>query len=148
MAPVSGIAEQPEFRRAARPQRSPDSLASSTPCQARTDLLPPSPVNPARSSCVLVYSALSSRLLPTSGNMAVQIARSLCRCVSLAFPCAKIPLSRASCAQMKGYPDRIQSCTTTHFEGAIAVIDPDSSWVARWQRTCTCFLVVSSILFY
>ncbi|PIL36603.1 transcription factor [Ganoderma sinense ZZ0214-1] len=37
--------------------------------------------------------------------------------------------------QMKGYPDRIQSCTTTHFEGVIAVIDPDNSWVARWQRT-------------
>ncbi|KAI0366227.1 transcription initiation protein spt4 [Pilatotrama ljubarskyi] len=37
--------------------------------------------------------------------------------------------------QMKGYPDRIQACTTTHFEGAIAVINPEDSWVARWQRT-------------
>lgn len=37
---------------------------------------------------------------------------------------------------MKGSPDRIQGCTTTQFDGVIAVIDPDSSWVARWQRTC------------
>ena len=37
---------------------------------------------------------------------------------------------------MKGYPDRIQSCTTTHFEGVISVINPEDSWVARWQRTC------------
>lgn len=37
---------------------------------------------------------------------------------------------------MKGYADRIQSCTTTHFEGVISVINPEDSWVARWQRTC------------
>ncbi|KAI0922102.1 hypothetical protein AcV5_000484 [Taiwanofungus camphoratus] len=36
--------------------------------------------------------------------------------------------------QMKGYPDRIQACTTTHFDGVIAVIDPETSWVGRWQR--------------
>jgi hypothetical protein len=39
-------------------------------------------------------------------------------------------------AQMKGSPDRIQVCTTTYFDGIIGVIDPDASWVARWQRTC------------
>ncbi|TCD69178.1 transcription elongation factor spt4 [Steccherinum ochraceum] len=37
--------------------------------------------------------------------------------------------------QMKGYPDRIGVCTTTHFDGIISVIDPETSWVARWQRT-------------
>ncbi|KAI0699801.1 transcription initiation protein spt4 [Cytidiella melzeri] len=37
--------------------------------------------------------------------------------------------------QMKGYADRIQACTTTHFDGIISVIDPETSWVARWQRT-------------
>ena len=36
---------------------------------------------------------------------------------------------------MKGSPDRISVCTTTYFDGIIAVIDPESSWVARWQRT-------------
>ena len=36
---------------------------------------------------------------------------------------------------MKGSPDRITSCTTTQFDGVISVIDPDNSWVARWQRT-------------
>ncbi|KAI0269416.1 transcription initiation protein spt4 [Gloeopeniophorella convolvens] len=37
--------------------------------------------------------------------------------------------------QMKGSPDRIQACTTTQFDGTIALIDPEKSWVARWQRT-------------
>lgn len=37
--------------------------------------------------------------------------------------------------QMKGSQDRITSCTTTQFDGVISVIDPDNSWVARWQRT-------------
>jgi len=37
--------------------------------------------------------------------------------------------------QMKQSQDRVQSCTTTHFDGVIAVIDPEQSWVARWQRT-------------
>lgn len=39
--------------------------------------------------------------------------------------------------QMKQSSDRVLSCTTTHFEGVIAAIDPEASWVARWQRTCT-----------
>ena len=38
---------------------------------------------------------------------------------------------------MKQSPDRVASCTTTHFDGVIAVIDPENSWVARWQRTCS-----------
>ena len=41
---------------------------------------------------------------------------------------------------MKGSPDRIQACTTTHFDGTIAVVDPEKSWVARWQRTSAFFL--------
>ncbi|KAF5324469.1 hypothetical protein D9611_004525 [Ephemerocybe angulata] len=36
---------------------------------------------------------------------------------------------------LKGNPERITTCTTTFFEGVISVIDPDNSWVARWQRT-------------
>ncbi|KAH8985912.1 Spt4/RpoE2 zinc finger-domain-containing protein [Lactarius akahatsu] len=36
--------------------------------------------------------------------------------------------------QMKGSPDRIQACTTTHFDGSVAVVDPEKSWVARWQE--------------
>ncbi|KAI6099169.1 Spt4/RpoE2 zinc finger-domain-containing protein [Pisolithus sp. B1] len=43
--------------------------------------------------------------------------------------------------QMKGSTDRISVCTTTYFDGIIPVIDPESSWVARWQRTCE-FLVL------
>jgi hypothetical protein len=44
--------------------------------------------------------------------------------------------------KMKGSPDRIQACTTTHFDGSIAVTDPEKSWVARWQRTSACFFLV------
>jgi transcription elongation factor SPT4 len=29
----------------------------------------------------------------------------------------------------------VTSCTTTSFEGIIAVVDPEKSWVAKWQRT-------------
>lgn len=46
---------------------------------------------------------------------------------------------------MKGSPDRIQACTTTHFDGSIAVTDPEKSWVARWQRTSAFFFVISPL---
>ncbi|KAJ3716489.1 transcription initiation protein spt4 [Lentinula raphanica] len=32
-------------------------------------------------------------------------------------------------------PDRILACTTSYYDGVIALIDPEASWVARWQRT-------------
>ncbi|KAJ7122936.1 transcription elongation factor SPT4 [Mycena epipterygia] len=37
--------------------------------------------------------------------------------------------------QMKNSGDRVTACTTTYFDGVIAVIDPETSWVAKWQRT-------------
>ncbi|KAF8590255.1 transcription initiation protein spt4 [Ramaria rubella] len=37
--------------------------------------------------------------------------------------------------QLKMNQDRILSCTSAQFDGIIAVVDPDASWVARWQRT-------------
>ena len=51
------------------------------------------------------------------------------------------PLSRSLyihtlCLKLKMNQDRILSCTSAQFDGVIAVIDPDASWVARWQRTC------------
>ena len=55
-------------------------------------------------------------------------------CVS--EPMAGQKLTGSGVTQMKGYPDRIGACTTTYFDGIIAVIDPETSWVARWQRTC------------
>ncbi|KAI0031562.1 hypothetical protein K488DRAFT_86686 [Vararia minispora EC-137] len=38
---------------------------------------------------------------------------------------------------MQGSSDRIRACTTIYFDGIIANIDPERSWVSRWQRTCT-----------
>jgi len=37
--------------------------------------------------------------------------------------------------QIKGSTDRLGVCTTPYFDGIIAVIGPEKSWVARWQRT-------------
>ncbi|KAK7051353.1 transcription elongation factor spt4 [Paramarasmius palmivorus] len=37
--------------------------------------------------------------------------------------------------QLKDSPDRIQSCTTVYFDGVIGIMDPENSWVAKWQRT-------------
>jgi Spt4/RpoE2 zinc finger len=42
---------------------------------------------------------------------------------------------------MKGSSDRIQACTSLFFDGIVAVIDPEMSWVARWQRTCAFFFI-------
>ncbi len=35
---------------------------------------------------------------------------------------------------MDGKLDVVQKCTTQYFEGMVGMIDPTSSWVARWQR--------------
>ncbi|THV00545.1 transcription initiation protein spt4 [Dendrothele bispora CBS 962.96] len=37
--------------------------------------------------------------------------------------------------QLKDSADRVMTCTSTYFEGMIAGIDPENSWVLRWQRT-------------
>ncbi|KAI8885879.1 transcription initiation Spt4 [Backusella circina FSU 941] len=36
--------------------------------------------------------------------------------------------------QMRGSMDRVSECTAAKFEGAIALMNPKDSWVARWQR--------------
>ncbi|KAF9585392.1 transcription elongation factor spt4 [Lunasporangiospora selenospora] len=35
---------------------------------------------------------------------------------------------------MRGVLDRVLDCTSQHFDGMIAVMQPSESWVARWQR--------------
>ncbi|KIY72561.1 transcription initiation protein spt4 [Cylindrobasidium torrendii FP15055 ss-10] len=37
--------------------------------------------------------------------------------------------------EMKGSSDRVNSCTSIYWEGTIAVMEPETSWVAKWQRT-------------
>jgi transcription elongation factor SPT4 len=36
--------------------------------------------------------------------------------------------------QMRGQPERVAECTSINFDGMIAMMDPDGSWVAKWQR--------------
>ncbi|GAA6005044.1 hypothetical protein JCM11491_002319 [Sporobolomyces phaffii] len=36
--------------------------------------------------------------------------------------------------EMKGDSERVLMCTTGQFDGAIALIHPRDSWVAKWQR--------------
>ncbi|CAF2523998.1 unnamed protein product [Rotaria sp. Silwood2] len=35
---------------------------------------------------------------------------------------------------MKGNHDRVYECTSSNFEGMIALMHPEESWVAKWQR--------------
>lgn len=35
---------------------------------------------------------------------------------------------------MKGNHDRVFECTSSNFEGMIALMQPEESWVAKWQR--------------
>lgn len=36
--------------------------------------------------------------------------------------------------QMRGSMDRVLECTSSKFEGCIAMMSPKESWVGRWQR--------------
>ncbi|KAI9179588.1 transcription elongation factor spt4 [Blastocladiella emersonii ATCC 22665] len=36
--------------------------------------------------------------------------------------------------RLRDRPERVGSCTTQFFEGTIAMMNPDRSWVAKWQR--------------
>eukprot|EP01119_Soliformovum_irregulare_P012008 TRINITY_DN3081_c1_g1_i2.p1 TRINITY_DN3081_c1_g1~~TRINITY_DN3081_c1_g1_i2.p1 ORF type:complete len:117 (-),score=11.39 TRINITY_DN3081_c1_g1_i2:39-389(-) len=35
---------------------------------------------------------------------------------------------------MKSDDNKIEDCTSSTFEGTITLLDPDASWVARWQK--------------
>jgi transcription elongation factor SPT4 len=39
---------------------------------------------------------------------------------------------------MEGYTDRVAKYTTPYFEGLIGLVDPNGSWVAKWQRIDNC----------
>ncbi|KAK9728068.1 transcription elongation factor spt4 [Basidiobolus ranarum] len=36
--------------------------------------------------------------------------------------------------RMRGSNDRVMECTSSTFDGCIAMMKPEESWVARWQR--------------
>jgi hypothetical protein len=36
--------------------------------------------------------------------------------------------------QSVGSQERVKQCTSLQFDGVIAMLRPESSWVARWQR--------------
>ncbi|KAG0150031.1 hypothetical protein CROQUDRAFT_668916 [Cronartium quercuum f. sp. fusiforme G11] len=36
--------------------------------------------------------------------------------------------------EMKGNSDKVLECTSGTFDGTVAVMKPDESWVAKWQR--------------
>ena len=115
-------------------------------------LPPPSQARPDRKTYAPVCFAPSYKRLSTFGAMVVPTAKTSCRyrkptttnvksvCnTDVPFPFWKIEIFPPQKKQMKGSPDRIQACTTTHFDGTISVIDPEKSWVARWQRTSASF---------
>ncbi|KAI3643155.1 hypothetical protein MP228_012710 [Amoeboaphelidium protococcarum] len=36
--------------------------------------------------------------------------------------------------QMRDNMDRVYDCTSPNFSGVVSLMEPDDSWVARWQR--------------
>ncbi|THH18292.1 hypothetical protein EW146_g2665 [Bondarzewia mesenterica] len=80
-------------------------------------------------------------------------ARQLRACLLCSIVQTPLDFRRMGCPnceevmQMKGSPDRIQVCTTTYFDGIIAIIDPETSWVSRWQRLCA-FRFLNSLSSY
>lgn len=49
---------------------------------------------------------------------------------------------------MRGSAERVVECTSTIYDGMIAMMEPEESWVARWQRigksrVSLCFCVLS-----
>ena len=40
--------------------------------------------------------------------------------------------------KMKKNKDRVIDCTSNNFDGMIAVMSPEDSWVCKWQRISKC----------
>ncbi|KAI6035625.1 hypothetical protein F5J12DRAFT_794747 [Pisolithus orientalis] len=63
--------------------------------------------------------------------MGTQTAKKLCNCMFVASACQETSKSSYpilhSVKQMKGFTHCISICTTTYFDGIIAVIDPELS---------------------
>nr|CAG4635246.1 EOG090X0NWO [Alona affinis] len=38
------------------------------------------------------------------------------------------------CSLIKNNKDNIYDCTSTNFDGMVALMSPEDSWVAKWQR--------------
>lgn len=41
--------------------------------------------------------------------------------------------------QMRSQPERVAECTSINFDGMIAMVNPEESWVAKWQRISACW---------
>eukprot|EP01119_Soliformovum_irregulare_P012007 TRINITY_DN3081_c1_g1_i1.p1 TRINITY_DN3081_c1_g1~~TRINITY_DN3081_c1_g1_i1.p1 ORF type:complete len:130 (-),score=6.31 TRINITY_DN3081_c1_g1_i1:39-428(-) len=44
---------------------------------------------------------------------------------------------------MKSDDNKIEDCTSSTFEGTITLLDPDASWVARWQKISGTFALIT-----
>jgi len=45
-----------------------------------------------------------------------------------------------NCEQFLGLrrnPEKVEECTSANFDGFIAVVDPEESWVCKWQQIKT-----------
>jgi transcription elongation factor SPT4 len=47
---------------------------------------------------------------------------------------------------MKKNKDRVIDCTSNNFDGMIAVMSPEDSWVCKWQRISKQFNYISHML--
>ncbi|GAA6061170.1 hypothetical protein JCM10212_005756 [Sporobolomyces blumeae] len=61
-------------------------------------------------------------------------------CLMCSFVASASEFRREGCPncedrlEMKGDSERVMMCTTGQFDGTIALINPQESWVAKWQR--------------
>lgn len=47
--------------------------------------------------------------------------------------------------QLRGSMDRILECTSACYQGTVAIIDSQASWLAKWQRSRGCVAGVYAV---
>ncbi|KAF7327764.1 Transcription elongation factor SPT4 [Mycena kentingensis (nom. inval.)] len=85
----------------------------------------------------LILANMSDAKIPKT-NKGIRRLRACLLCSIVQQPADFLKVGCPNCEeilQIKNSTGRVSSCTTTDFDGVIAVIDPENSWVAKWQRT-------------
>lgn len=70
----------------------------------------------------------------------IEVCRVECDRFGSLFHCATGELTMIQldgALQVQGSLERVRQCTSLQFDGVIAMIIPDKSWVAKWQRIST-----------
>lgn len=96
------------------------------------NLKPLSPRSQRSGNLKPVFYSAHPNSLKTSAEMIARLRRN----PSVSPPYVGTPVSVHQHLRMKRFPDRIQSCISTYFDGIIVLVDPEANSVGRWTRTC------------